>query len=697
MVPIENLLFKGITNRSDKILIFSHRAVLESVGNKVSDDNISLLDLVRESAQQVAISSVLLAASVAWADGVVQLNEKNKLIEMAKREQELDPNFPFDKVTAWLSSPPSEKEIDAALSVLSQDGKSTEYIVRAQSVAEAHGGLGNKIIIGSGVFAFLPVWLIFSVFAGIIAGITVSVSLKLYLLIKFEKISSEEETVLNWLSDSLNEEGYNPINHAKQSNWKNKIETLRTVMDERSMATRQEKWVPPKDTKPVQCPQYPERMPPSVTDIADSEYQEFRKKIVKRYMQSLIGETWDSLEVAHNMPESMDDDLLNHIYWSSPFSRFLTAEFTDNDASIFQTIFKEKSPDEVLYKIDHSHLKDQNTYPGVYIAAVIGLFRSVPEGLQVVSIAVNGKSFTPCQGEAWERARLFLLQGSSLSLVGGVHASLHFPTDSVIAITRQYIAEEKPIAKLIEAHSYLQLPLNYGVRWSPRSYAHNSPREIYTAFPGPREDVFHGFMTYYEGVEGNSAYPSYQFPLSPPEFPGPYGQALKQYYDVILQFCRTVVSQVELNDLVEWADELSELVPGFPCGKEILDVETLARVLTGYIHSVSVWHYMEHKLYSRLPVHHNPHRIRVEPPTGDEMKTEWWQRTRHTDLFRQEIARRMFYECHTVRCMLDVQYNFTNEVLVNAANRFKQDLVDVDESLPSDLQLLDDMACSIQF
>ena len=96
-----------------------------------SDDNSSLLDLVKESAQQVAISSVLLAASVAWADGVVQLNEKNKLIEMAKREQELDPNFPFDKVITWLSNPPSEHEVDAALSVLSQDAKSSEYIVRA--------------------------------------------------------------------------------------------------------------------------------------------------------------------------------------------------------------------------------------------------------------------------------------------------------------------------------------------------------------------------------------------------------------------------------------------------------------------------------------------------------------------------------------------------------------------------------------
>jgi len=661
------------------------------------EDKSSLLDLVKESAQQVAISSVLLAASVAWADGVVQLNEKNKLIEMAKREQELDPNFPFDKVTTWLSKPPSEQEVDAALAVLSQDSKSSEYIVRAQSMAEAHGSLGINAIIGSGIIAFLPVWLVFSLVPGIITGITVATSLKLYSSTNFKGISSEEETVLNWLSESLNEEGYDLQSRIKNSNWKNKIETLRTVMDERSMASRQEKWVPPKDTKPVQCPQYPERMPPSVTDIADSEYQEFRSKIVKRYMQALIGETWSSLEVAHNLPQSLDDELLNDIYWNSPFSRFLTSEFTDNDLTIFQTFFEQKSSEDIFYKIDHSHLKNQKTYPGVYIASVIGLFRLVDNGLQIISISINDKSFTPNQGESWERARLFLLQGSSLSLVGGVHASLHFPTDSVIAITRQHIPENSPIAKIIEAHSYLQLPLNYGVRWSPRSYAHNSPREIYTAFPGPREDVFHGFMTYYEGIEGNSAYPNYQFPLSPPEFPGPYCQALKQYYDVILEFCRTVANQSDLNNLVQWADELNALVPGFPSGKEITDSEILARVLTGYIHSVSVWHYLEHTLYSRLPVHHNPHRIRVEPPTGNDLKTEWWQRTRHTDLFRQEIARRMFYESHTVRNMLEVEYGFENELLINAAKRFKKGLTKVDKNLPKDLQLLHDMACSIQF
>ena len=172
---------------------------------------------------------------------------------------------------------------------------------------------------------------------------------------------------------------------------------------------------------------------------------------------------------------------------------------------------------------------------------------------------------------------------------------------------------------------------------------------------------------------------------------------MKQYYDVILEFCRTIANQSDLNNLVQWADELNALVPGFPSGKEIENSEILARILTGYIHSVSVWHYLEHTLYSRLPVHHNPHRIRVEPPTGNDLKTEWWQRTRHTDLFRQEIARRMFYESHTVRNMLEVEYDFENELLIKAAKRFKKDLTKVDESLPEELQLLHDMACSIQF
>ena len=136
---------------------------------------------------------------------------------------------------------------------------------------------------------------------------------------------------------------------------------------------------------------------------------------------------------------------------------------------------------------------------------------------------------------------------------------------------------------------------------------------------------------------------------------------------------------------------------GVSRGLRLGESSTIARVMAGFVHSVSAWHYLEHTLYSQLPVHHNPHRIRVAPPTGEEQPTEWWQRTRRTDLFRQEIARRMFYEGHTVRRLLDVDYAFDNPHLKSAAIDFKNALRTTDREQPEAYQLLENMACSIQF
>ena len=47
--------------------------------------------------------------------------------------------------------------------------------------------------------------------------------------------------------------------------------------------------------------------------------------------------------------------------------------------------------------------------------------------------------------------------------------------------------------------------------------------------------------------------------------------------------------------------------------------------------------------------------------------------------------------------MLEVEYGFENESLIKAAKRFKKALTRVDKNLPEELQLLHDMACSIQF
>lgn len=296
-------------------------------------------------------------------------------------------------------------------------------------------------------------------------------------------------------------------------------------------------------------------------------------------------------------------------------------------------------------------------------------------------------------------ARAFLLQGCSVGLVAGVHSSLHFPMDSVIAVSREMLPRTHPIARLIEAHSYLHLPLDYGVRWNARSVAWNSQREIYSPFPMSGADVFRGFSDYYAGIEGNSGYPGWRYPMTPPEFPGPYCAFLRAYYEVVLSFCRRIAGSIDREhaNVVAWADALHALLPGFPSSDAIRDGDVLGRALAGFVHAVSVWHSTEHHVYAGEPVHKVPQRLRIDPPVGDDPPVPREQWLHPTDAFRQEMARQMFYEAHTVRALPDVEYGFTEPELVEAAREFFGALRECDRAQPRRFMSLDRMACSIQF
>jgi hypothetical protein len=271
--------------------------------------------------------------------------------------------------------------------------------------------------------------------------------------------------------------------------------------------------------------------------------------------------------------------------------------------------------------------------------------------------------------------------------------------DSVIGVTREALPDGHPIARVVEAHAYLQLPLDYGVRFNPRSVAENNQAEIYTPFPTKGEGNFRGFADYHAGIEGNSAYPAYRFPLGPPDFPGPYCTFLKAYYDVLLSFCRRVVAEVDPREpaMQRWAAALHGFLPGFPTPEAIADREILARVLTGFVHTVSVWHSAEHHVYGELPVRVVPQRLRVPAPQGNDTPVPTDQWVWPTDVFRQEMARRMFYEAHTVRSILDVDYGFAEPALQAAARELTEALRECDRTLPKRFIPLDEIACSIQF
>jgi hypothetical protein len=270
--------------------------------------------------------------------------------------------------------------------------------------------------------------------------------------------------------------------------------------------------------------------------------------------------------------------------------------------------------------------------------------------------------------------------------------------DSVIAVSRAVLPLRHPMRRLVEGHAYLHLPLDYGVRFSPRSVAWNSQKEIYTPFPMGGQGIFRGNSDIYAGIEGNSGYPAWRYPMAAPDFPGPYGAFLRAYYDVILAFCEKVAARVAADEaLTTWATTLGELLPGFPSPEALRDPSTLARVLAGFVHSVSVWHSAEHHVYAEIPVRKVPQRLRVQPPTGGDRPPPRHEWVRHADVFRQELARQMFYEAHTIRPLLEVDYGFDEPELRNAAEAFFEGLRACDRAQPRRYMELERIACSIQF
>ena len=256
-------------------------------------------------------------------------------------------------------------------------------------------------------------------------------------------------------------------------------------------------------------------------------------------------------------------------------------------------------------------------------------------------------SSVPATASPWARARYFLVQSCAVSVVLGAHPRLHFPMDAVIGVTREAVPKEHPLRLVVEAHAWLHLPLNYGVTYNERSVAHNHQREIYTPFPVRRDDVFQRILSpYYRGVEGNSAFPAYRYPMAAPSFPGPYAEFLRRYYDVVLAFCRRVVAEFDEGDdaVLAWGEALHQALPGFPAPADLADEDVLARALAGFVHTVAVWHSADHHTYGEWPVNQVPQRLRVPPPTGGDEAVPLHRWVSRVDLARQELARRLFYQ-----------------------------------------------------
>ena len=370
---------------------------------------------------------------------------------------------------------------------------------------------------------------------------------------------------------------------------------------------------------------------------------------------------------------------------------------------------KKPKPVDRFFIADFSIFEDVPTYPNTYVAATTALFKRDAPGarLDVVSIRVNDLTLTPEDGDAWELAKLFTMQAASLRLVFSTHALLHFPDDSINAITKDRLPTNHVLFQLLYPHTPLQLVLDHVVQTSSTSPLLNHQIFPWNAAPGPFEGQVQAAVKVYGGVEGNPAYPPYHYKHPRRTKEEKYVNFLEAYYQAILRFVRKVLARVDENDeLVKvWADYVALYVPGFPDGENIFEMQDEAAgirnldwAVATFIWDVSVGHTTDHYNMGLLDINENPLRLHVPPPSSKDATFDRRDLRKWTDFFRYRLFWRMFLTSATVYRLDKVRYPFTDPQLQAYAKEFIADLKKTAASQTKDEFIpLKDIACSVQF
>lgn len=368
------------------------------------------------------------------------------------------------------------------------------------------------------------------------------------------------------------------------------------------------------------------------------------------------------------------------------------------------------SGDESEYFIADFEIFEQlETFPGTYAAGTSVLFRrdSPTDRLSVVSIRINGLKLTPRDGDAWELAKLFTMQAATIRLVFSTHALLHFPEDSINAISKNVLPTDHVLFQLLIPHFDLQLVLDNVVQTSSTSPVKNNQLFPWTPHTGPMVGLVRTLQQLYCGVEDNPHYPAYHFKHPRRTAGEKYVNFLEAYYQAILRFVRKVLAGIGPDDefVCKWADYVAHHVPGFPNSANIFAIQdesagvrNLDWAVATIIWDVSVGHTTDHYNMGLLDINGNPMRIRVPPPASKDDRFDRSKLRKWSDFFRYKLFWRLFLRSTTVYRLDKVRYPFSDPKLRQYNDEFLQDLKDTAKSVAADEFIpLREIARSVQF
>lgn len=323
------------------------------------------------------------------------------------------------------------------------------------------------------------------------------------------------------------------------------------------------------------------------------------------------------------------------------------------------------------------------------------------------AIAVGAEVFTPDSGPRWEAAKYFALQGAGVLATILMHPLLHFPSDTVNAITRTRLPENSTLRRLLRPHLRLSLEVNEVVLNGRATVLR--PGFLYSPYPGKLPEHLRVVSVLWQGYPAeapSAAFPAYRFPMDRPVVRSGYGDFLGRYWDVIYDFVTQVVKQVDTDDtdVRWWAHHISRWLPGFPDETQIFEGDNLARAVTSVIHTVSVAHTADHWIYHYdVDPREVPFRLRMAVPgrSADYPAPDPARLVTRCDNLNYRMCSDLFFKPFTVAGLASVDYGFESVALRQLNGDFLAALATVERTLKQENRKiyipLDDIATSVQF
>ncbi|MEQ9366278.1 MAG: hypothetical protein RIF32_18710, partial [Leptospirales bacterium] len=394
-----------------------------------------------------------------------------------------------------------------------------------------------------------------------------------------------------------------------------------------------------------------------------------------------------------NAVESSDEEFSRR-FDVDAYSKFLNPTLDPPDKKTFAAFLKKPKPGTKFFKVDFSVIDRMTPLPGIYAAATVTLFkqeRGAP--LEAVAISLGNFVVTPENDGTWRLAKFYVIQAAATTIIFSAHALLHFPVDSLNAISLTTFPTDHVIFRLLDPHLRFTLPLDNAVLETNTSPLENRQVFLQNAGPAPGRSLRQLVAALFSGVQypngkWNSSYPPYNY-LDPQAREGvtTYSAFNKAYFETIHTFVKKVVKAVPKDDkfVLRWAGHVSGQVPGFPDAKEIQKPGMLALALALYIWDVSVGHAVDHYNQGTLNLNENPMRVRIEPPGSPDAITNFDVNKvmRFFDVVRYRLFWKMFITPTNVTLLHNVNYKFDQSELIEANSEFLQDLRQTEASLAS--------------